>query len=122
VHKKFVDTEAREAERNADSEYLHSPPQGPIEYPRDKGGHSWPFVDVYEVSGTPAQSPMTFFYSRAMPANHQCSQLQEKKRTGFWCGDRVAWIVARDLRLGIAVMTKVRSFSESHLARILVSF
>ncbi len=30
--------------------------------------------------------------------------------------------LSRDLGLGIAIMTIVRSFSESHLARILVSF
>jgi hypothetical protein len=30
--------------------------------------------------------------------------------------------LSRDLGLGIAVMTIVRGFSESHLARILVSF
>ena len=47
-----------------------------------------------------------------------------KKNAGTRVGVASAILrnLSRDLGLGIAVMTIVRSFSESHLARILVSF
>jgi Ribonuclease G/E len=48
VRKKFVDTEARETERKADSEYLHKPREAITQssIAHDGGCHIWPWSET----------------------------------------------------------------------------